>query len=124
MTVNGCPLTVACVCPHGYMHSCVYTLLKINNFSIGDPVLSPMIGCKHLLLFLSGSGERTEGAECVYNLIGRTTISTNQTPQSSRRLKHQPKSTHGGTHGPSCICSKGWLYLALMGGETLGPVKT
>ena len=34
---------------------------------------------------------RTEGAEEVCNIIGKTTISTNQTPQSSQELKLQPK---------------------------------
>jgi hypothetical protein len=34
---------------------------------------------------------RTEGAEGVYNLIGRKTISTKQNPQSSQGLNHQPK---------------------------------
>jgi hypothetical protein len=34
--------------------------------------------------------ERTEGAEEVCNLIGRTSISTNQIPQSSQGLSHQP----------------------------------
>jgi hypothetical protein len=72
---------------------------------------------------------RTEGAEGVCNPIGRTTISTNQTPPSplhppsSQGLKHQPKSAHGGTHGSSCICSRGCSYLASMGRGTLGPVK-
>jgi len=57
--------------------------------------------------------------------IGRTTISANQTllPQSSQRLNHQPKSTHGATHGSSHICSSGWPYWASMGGEALGVVK-
>ena len=68
-------------------------------------------------------GERTEGAEGVCNHIERTTMSTNQIHQSSQGLNHQPKSTHGGTHGSSCICSKGWPCLASMGGEGLGPVK-
>jgi hypothetical protein len=45
-----------------------------------------------------GVREKTEGAEGVYNPIGRTTISTNQNPQSSQGLNHQPKSTHGGTY--------------------------
>ena len=36
---------------------------------------------------------------------------------------HQPKSTHGGTHGSSCICSRGWPYRASMGGEALGLVQ-
>jgi hypothetical protein len=69
--------------------------------------------------------ERTEGTEGVCNPIGRTT-STNQTspsPQSSQELNHQPKSTYGGTHGSSCICSRGWPCQASMGGEALGPLK-
>jgi hypothetical protein len=37
--------------------------------------------------------------------IGRTTIPTNQMPQSSQGLNHQPKSIHGRTHDFSCICS-------------------
>jgi hypothetical protein len=28
-----------------------------------------------------------------------------------------------GTHGSSCICSRGWPYWTTIGGETLGPVK-
>ena len=43
--------------------------------------------------------------------------------QSSQRLNYQPKSTHGGTHGSSLICSRGWPCWASMGGETLGPMK-
>jgi hypothetical protein len=42
---------------------------------------------------------RTEEAEGVSNPIGRTTILTNQTPQSSQGLNHQAQSTQGGTHG-------------------------
>jgi hypothetical protein len=74
--------------------------------------------------FPNGGGRgRTEGAEGVCNPIGRTTISTNQTPQSSHGLNHQPKSTRGGTHGSRCICSRGLPYLVSMGGEALGPVE-
>jgi hypothetical protein len=47
-----------------------------------------------------------------------------QYPQSSQGLYHQPKSTHGGTHGSSCICSRGWPCGTSMRGEALGPVKT
>jgi hypothetical protein len=65
---------------------------------------------------------RTEGMEGVCNPIGRT-ISTNQTSQSFQGLNHQPKNIHGGAHGFSFICSRGWPYLASMGGEALGPVK-
>jgi hypothetical protein len=50
---------------------------------------------------------RTEAAEGVCTPIGRTTKATNQTPQSSQGLNHQPKGTHGGTHGFTCICSRG-----------------
>jgi hypothetical protein len=65
-----------------------------------------------------------EGAEGVCNLIGETTISTNQNPPpSSQGLNHQTKYTHGGTHSSSCKCSRGWPYLASMGGEALGPMK-
>ena len=60
--------------------------------------------------------EKAEGAEGVSNPIRRTTISNNQ---SSQGLNHQPKSTHGGTHGSSYICSRGLPYLASMGGEPL-----
>jgi hypothetical protein len=61
--------------------------------------------------------ERTEKAEKVCNPIGRITISTIQIPQSSQGLSHQPRSTHGGTHGSSCICSRGWP--SSIGGEAL-----
>jgi hypothetical protein len=66
---------------------------------------------------------RSEGAEGICNPIGRTTISTNQARQSLRRLNHQPKNPHGRTHGSSCICSRGWPYLASVGEEAFGPVK-
>jgi hypothetical protein len=63
---------------------------------------------------------RTEGAEGVCNPIGRTTISTNQTPQSSQGLNHQPKSIHGLVHDSSYICSRELPY---QGGEALGPLE-
>jgi hypothetical protein len=31
-----------------------------SNFSTGDPMLSPMVGCEHLLLNLSGSGRASQ----------------------------------------------------------------
>jgi hypothetical protein len=39
------------------------------------------------------------------NLTGRTTIATNQIPQSSQELNQEAKNTHGGTHDFKCICS-------------------
>jgi len=53
---------------------------------------------------IGGVRERIEGVEGVCNPI-KTTITTNQ---SSQGLNHHPKSTHGQTHGSSCICSRGW----------------
>jgi hypothetical protein len=70
-----------------------------------------------------GARERTQGAEGVCSPIGGTTISTNQYPQSSQGLNHQPNKTHGGTHESSCICSRGWPSWSSVGGEALGPVK-
>jgi hypothetical protein len=67
--------------------------------------------------------ERTQGAEGVCSSIGGITIWTNQYHQSSQGLNHQPKNTHGGTHGSSCICSRGWPSRTLMGREALCPMK-
>jgi hypothetical protein len=44
-------------------------------------------------------------------------------PQSSLGLNYQPKSTHGGTHSSSCMCSRGWPSHLSMGEEALDPVK-
>jgi hypothetical protein len=57
--------------------------------------------------------------------IGRTTQyqPTRPPAQSSQGLNHQPKSTHGGPHGSSHICNRGWPCWASVGGEALGSVK-
>jgi len=71
-----------------------------------------------------GVRERTDGVEGVFSLIGRTTISTSQTPQSYQWLNYQSKSIHGATHESSHICSRRWWHcLTSIKGETLGPVK-
>jgi hypothetical protein len=44
-------------------------------------------------------------------------------PQSSLKLNHQPKKTHGGTRDSSCICRREWPSWSSMGGEALGSVK-
>jgi hypothetical protein len=36
-------------------------------------------------------------------------------------LDHQAKSTHGGTHGSSSICGRGWPCWTSVGGVALGP---
>jgi hypothetical protein len=43
--------------------------------------------------------------------------------QRSQELNHQPKSAHSGTHGSSCICSRGWPCGTSMRGDALGLVK-
>jgi hypothetical protein len=80
---------------HPGTHSVDETGLKLR-----DPLASAS------LVLLLKCALSNEGAEGVYNLIGRATISTNQTfppPQNSQGLSNQPRSTHGGTHGSSCI---------------------
>ena len=84
-----------------------------------------MLTANHLTEHWDANGEvrgRTKGAEGVCNPL-RTKISTNQIPQSSQGLNHQPKSIHGGTNGSSYICNREWHYLATMGRKALGPVK-
>jgi hypothetical protein len=66
---------------------------------------------------------RTEVAEGDCNPIGRTTISTKWTPQSSQGQNHQPKSIHEWVYGSCSTCSRGLSYLASVGGETLSPLK-
>jgi hypothetical protein len=70
-----------------------------------------------------GARERTQGAEGVCSPIGGTTMWTSQYTQSSQGLNHQPKSTHGVTHGSSCICNRGWPSRTSRGGEALCPMK-
>jgi len=43
--------------------------------------------------------------------------------EPSELPRDQPKNIHGQTHGSSCICSRGWPYLASMRGESLHPVE-
>jgi hypothetical protein len=52
---------------------------------------------------------RTEGAEGLCIPIGRTTIPTNQTPQSSQGLNHQPKSTQGVPMAPAGYVTEEYL---------------
>jgi len=65
---------------------------------------------------------RTEGAEGNCNTMGRTTISTKQTPWNSQGLNQQPKSIRVLVHGSCYICSRGLPCLASVGGDALGPV--
>ena len=50
-----------------------------------------------------------------------TTVSTGQTPWSSLGLDHQPKNTHGATHGADHICGRRCPCGTSVGGEALGP---
>jgi hypothetical protein len=67
---------------------------------------------------------KTEGAERVCSPIGRKTVSTNQTPYSFQGINYQPRSTNGGTHGSSCLCSRGWPFRASVEAEALDPIET
>jgi hypothetical protein len=40
-----------------------------------------------------------------------------------KKVDTTKKKTHGGTHGSSCICSRGWPSRPSMGGDALGPVN-
>jgi hypothetical protein len=55
-----------------------------------------------------GVGEGTEGAEGICSPTEGATVSTGQTPLSTQGLDHQPKNTHGATHGAGHICGREW----------------
>jgi hypothetical protein len=44
-------------------------------------------------------------------------------PQSSQGLSHQPRRTHGETHGSIHIWSRGWPCQATTGGKFIDPMK-
>jgi hypothetical protein len=119
----------------GYSHQTLILLLMLRGACWKEPDIAVSWealpepykyrgGCSQPTIALSagvpngGVRERTEGAEGACNHIGRTTISTNQTSQSSQGLSHQPRSTHGS----GCMCSRGWPWQASMGGEVLDPL--
>lgn len=65
--------------------------------------------------------EGSEGAEVDCSPMGGATVPTSQTSRSSWELDHQPKSTHGRTHGSSCICGTGWSCWTPVGGVVQCP---
>jgi len=69
-----------------------------------------------------GVREKIEGAEWVYNPIGRKTVSTNQAPSDLPGIK-PPSNEYTWTHDSNHICSRGWHCPASMGRKVLGPVK-
>ena len=56
-------------------------------------------------------------------LFGGATVSTGQTPWSSRGLDHQTKSTHGVAHDSGHICGREWPGWTSVGGMALGPER-
>ena len=54
-----------------------------------------------------GVGEETEEAEGFCSLMKGATVSTGQTFKSSQGQDHQPKNTHGRTHGSSYVAENG-----------------
>ena len=72
-----------------------------------------------------GAGEGTEGAEGVCSPMGgrQASVSTGQTPWSSRGLDHQTKSTHGVAHDSGHICGREWPGWTSVGGMAPGPER-
>ena len=66
---------------------------------------------------------RTKGAEEVCNPIGRTKLSTNQTPPELPGTKPLTKDYTWRNPWVQCICSRGWPCWSSMGKEALGLVK-
>jgi hypothetical protein len=94
-----------------------------ETLPVSDKYVFPAIHWTEHRVPNEGARGSTQGAEGICSPIGGTTIWTNQYLQISLGLKHQPKETHGGTHGSSCICSRGCPFGSSMRGETLGSVK-
>ena len=73
-----------------------------------------------------GVRERTKGVEGVCNPIRRTkNINQPESPKLPETKLPTKEYTWrgGGIYGSRWICSRGLSYLALMGGEPLGPVE-
>jgi len=68
--------------------------------------------------------EKTEGAEGVCNLIGRTTTSTNLTLPELPGTKPPTNEYTRRDHDSSHVYNRGWHCLASIGGKALGPVET
>ena len=102
----------------GAWYSCLLRGSARASYRYRCRCLQPTIG-----LSTGHLGEGLKELKRFATPLGRTAVSTNWTPQSSQVLNHQPKSTHSGTHGSSCICSRGWPSRTSMGGEALGPAK-
>jgi len=69
-----------------------------------------------------GVREKIKGAEGVYNPIGRTSISTSQTPPELPGTK--PLTNEYTWRDPCMTPAAGWDCLASIGGKALGPVKS
>ena len=66
---------VGCYCCSSYRIANLFTSFSpFSNPSIGDAFLSPMIGCKHPPLYLSGSGKDSQetaiSGSCQHALLG------------------------------------------------------
>jgi hypothetical protein len=69
--------------------------------------LQPTVGLR-LGVPNEGDGEEPGGGEGLCSPMEGAMVSTSQTPQSSRGLDHQPKNSHGMTHGAGHICDRRW----------------
>ena len=112
--------------------SCLLLHLQFFNSSFSFPFLPfPSVSPTPPLLFSRCNPftpQKRSGLSRTSSKHGITsynkTMSTGQTPLSSRSsqgLDHRSKGTHGGTHGSSHICGRGWPCWTSVGGEALGP---
>jgi hypothetical protein len=106
-----------------FMLTGAWYICLLRGSSIAWQIQRQVLTANHWTEHGDLNGEVRTRTEGVFNSIGRTTVSTNQTPQSYQGLNHQPKSAHGGIHVSSCICDRGWSYLTSMEGGAIGPVK-
>jgi hypothetical protein len=91
--------------------------VRVKHWEKRCVLLFPRHNIANIIIYFHSLREtRSEGVDTA---IGRT-ISTNQ---RSRGLSPQLRNKHGGTHGSSFICSRGWSCWASMGKEAHSPMK-
>jgi hypothetical protein len=106
-----------------FMWCVFYLLAPVECISSFKPIQVLIRAAKYWTEREDPNGEvrtRTEGAQGVCNPIGRTTISTNQIPQSYQGLNHKPNQTHGFRW----MCSRGLTFRASLGREPFVPVES
>jgi hypothetical protein len=91
--------------PDKYRGGCFQIIIRLTT---GSPKEELEKGLKELKVFVAHRRNNNMN-QPVLSELSRTT---------------PPKSIHGGSHGSSCICCRGWPCCTSMGGDSFGPVKT